>query len=384
MRKIWPGAIWSPLSPTRVENDAPEPTIPGPRWVLVKNTLCGICSSDLSVLNLEVGPEVAAAPLPSWHKVYLGHEVVGEVIEIGSEVTRFKPGDRVVMESRFAGPTCFSQEIDVLCPRCANGQTQLCENTSLGLGPSGVGGGWSDMYNAHESELWPVPDEISDAQAILIEPSAVGLHAVLRRPPMDQEKLLVIGAGTISLLTIQIIKILVPSCHITVLARYPQQIELARKWGADKVIDEDNLYKALAQLTGAKYYEFMMNRGMLLGGFDLIYDFVGSANTITDSLRWARAGGTVVLIGIKLRMIKVDLNPIWFQEVDLIGSNTFGMEQWNGENRHAYNIVIDLMRTGKLDHQGLITHQFPLDDYREAVTTAIDKKTGSIKVTFRF
>jgi threonine dehydrogenase-like Zn-dependent dehydrogenase len=142
------------------------------------------------------------------------------------------------------------------------------------------------------------------------------------------------------------------------------------------------LYAQAAERTGAKLYRAPLNRGMLLGGFDLIYDCVGGARTIYDSLRWARARGTVVLVGIDLALLRVDLNPVWYQEVDLIGSNTFGAEHGDGRPRHTFELVIDHLRAGHLSAAGLITHRFPLAEYRTAINTALHKKSGSIKVTF--
>jgi threonine dehydrogenase-like Zn-dependent dehydrogenase len=80
----------------------------------------------------------------------------------------------------------------------------------------------------------------------------------------------------------------------------------------------------------------------------------------------------------------VDLNPIWYQEVDLIGSNTFGTENWGGRKVHTYDLVIEMLSEGILKHEGLITHRFPFDDYKRAIATATDKSTGSIKVSFMY
>jgi threonine dehydrogenase-like Zn-dependent dehydrogenase len=248
----------------------------------------------------------------------------------------------------------------------------------------GVGGGWGDGYTAHETEVWPVPEELSDDQASLIEPMAVALHSVLRRPPKVGDHALVIGAGIIGLLTIQMAKIVTPECHLTVLARYQQQAEMARNLGADEVLIGDDFYGEVAHITGAKHYEAPLNRGMLLGGFDVVYDCVGSAETVIDGLRWARAGGTVVLIGIHLSKLKVDLNPIWYQEVDLIGSLTFGLEDWQGSKIPTFDLVIKYLMEGKLAFDGLITHRFSFEEHRQAIAAHSDKRTGSIKVVFTY
>jgi threonine dehydrogenase-like Zn-dependent dehydrogenase len=229
-----------------------------------------------------------------------------------------------------------------------------------------------------------VREGISDDQASLIEPMAVGVHAVLRAVPAAGEKVLVIGAGTIGLLTLQAARALSPQAEITVLARYDHQAEAARTMGADHIVTGDNSYAALADISKARYYQAPLNRGMMLGGFDVIFDCVGSAGTVTDSLRWARARGQAVMVGTSFAPMKVDLSPIYYQEVDLIGALTFGMETWQGAKIHTFDIVMDMLQEGVLTDAGMITHRFPFDEYRKAIRTAQDKRTRSIKVTLTF
>ncbi|HET7009188.1 MAG TPA: alcohol dehydrogenase catalytic domain-containing protein, partial [Anaerolineales bacterium] len=286
LRRVWPGIIWSALSHARVQ-ETPDPPLPGPRWIRVRNRQCGICASDLSLLLGRASPAAAPVALPGNVRFYLGHEVVGEVVEAGRDVERFRIGDRVVMESRFPGPNCLTQEIDPPCRFCARGDTRLCENASLRRGPVGAGGGWGDSYTAHEAEVWPVAAALNDDRASLIEPTAVALHGVLRRPPERGDHVLVLGAGIIGLQVLQAVRFVQPKCHITVLARYPHQVDAARRLGADEVLSRGDVYAGVAAITGAKHHRAPLNRGMLLGGFDVVYDCVSSASTLTDSLRWA-------------------------------------------------------------------------------------------------
>jgi len=385
LRPLWPGVVWSPLSPSGVEQ-VPDPPLPGPQWLRVRNRQCGICATDLSLLYVKADPRIAPAVLPGIRRIYLGHEAVGEVTEVGPAVDRFRVGDRVVIEARPVGsPNCHTQEIDPPCRFCARGDTRLCENGSLGKGPLGSGGGWSDSYTAHQSEVWPVPDDLNDDQASLIEPMAVAVHGVLRRPPAPGDRVLVLGAGIIGLLTLQAVKALAPQAHVTVLVRYAHQGQAAKRLGADEVMsDRGDIYAKSAQITGAKYYRGQFNRGMLLGGYDILYDCVGDRSTLRDSLRLARAGGAVVLVGISLNPLSLDTTPVWFQEVDLVGAKTFGMEVLNGRTLHTFDLVIEQLRKGALSASGLITHRFPFLQYRRAVATASNKRSGSIKVTLTF
>jgi threonine dehydrogenase-like Zn-dependent dehydrogenase len=381
---IWPGVVWSPLSPVSVA-DLPEPSLPGSRWIRVSNLQCGICASDLSFLFVHVDPAVGPAALPGNQRIYLGHEALGKVVEVGSVVTRVKPGDRVIMNTSSLPQSCAGQEIEPVCRFCARGNFALCENQGATHEAAGVGGGWGDGFTAHESEVDPVPNDLSDDMATLVEPASVALHAVLRRPPAPGDKVLVVGAGIIGLLTAQAARAVCPDCHITVLARHPYQAQMARRLGANEIIGRGDGYESAATITGAKLYKAAMNKGMLLGGFDVIYDCVGSSATIEDSLRWARAEGAVVLVGIDLRRVQVDLNPIWYQHVDLIGSVAHGADDWHGRRRPTFDWVIDLMRAGKVGGDGLITHRFRFEEHRQAVATATSKASSqAIKVVFDY
>jgi threonine dehydrogenase-like Zn-dependent dehydrogenase len=381
---IWPGVVWSLLSHATVA-DLPEPSLPGPRWIKVRNLQCGICATDLSLLFARVDPAVAPAALPVGERMYLGHEAVGVVIEAGAGVTRVRPGDRVIMNTSLQPTNCLSREIQPPCRFCAGGETDLCENRGVTGGAAGVGGGWGDGFTAHETEVDPVPSDLSDDMATLVEPSAVALHAVLRRPPSPGDKALVVGAGIIGLLTVQAARAIRPDCAITIMAKHPYQMEMARRLGADEVIGRGDAYEAAARITDARHYTSMMNKGTLLGGFDVIYDCVGSSATIEDSLRWARADGAVVLVGIDFQRLRVDLNPVWHQQVDLIGSAAHGADEWQGRRQRTFEWVFELMLAGKLGAEELITHRFPFEQYRQAVATATSKaSSGAIKVVFDY
>jgi len=377
LRPLWPGVVFTALSPTR-EVQLPDPALPGPRWVRLRNRLCGVCASDLHLLNVETDPMVAPVALPGNTQVYLGHEVVSDVVQVGSGVTSLKVGDRVIMDAEAAN--CLSQEIDPPCRHCREGNTALCENASLGHGARGVGGGWGDGYVAHETTVLRVPDALDDEAAALVEPLAVGVRAALRRLPGPGEKALVVGSGVIGLAVIQALRALAPGCQVTAMARYPQQIEMARRLGADPVLTGGDSYAAVADVTGARLYRGMFNNRMLLGGYDVVYDCVGSQKTVQDSLRWARAGGAVVMTGIRFEPIRADLTPIWYQEVDLVGLYAHGAERWEGQAQSTYGLTLGLLLEGKLRTEGLVTHRYPLEQWRTAARTAMDKRSGAIKV----
>ncbi len=176
LKPVWPDVIFSSLSPSHYAQ-LPDPQMPGPRWVRVKNHQCGICASDLTLLTAAADPSIAPAALPGLQRFFLGHEVVGEVVEVGTDVTQVAIGQRVIMDAQ--GANCFNQEIDPPCPQCSRGNIALCENASAGKAGNSLGGGWSDSYTTHETSIYPVTDELSDDQAQMAEPLSVGMRAAL-------------------------------------------------------------------------------------------------------------------------------------------------------------------------------------------------------------
>jgi len=377
---LWKGAYYSFISPVSY-SDLEDIALPGPKWVRIKNRLSGICGSDLTLFFLKANPKISAAALPGMSRIFLGHEICGEVIEVGRDVSKIKTGQRVVFQKIM--PSCYDKEIEPRCCHCRAGNYTLCENQSEVNDVGDVGGGWSEMLVAHESQLLPIPDDISDDEAVLIEPAAVCMHAIMLRPPKPGDNILVVGAGIIGLLTLHILKRMEPSCHVGIVARYDFQKDRAIKLGADHIMAGNDLYSEVAKLTNGKLFKGMFDNKMILGGFDKIFDCVGNGASIHDALRWCKAGGSVILVGIDLNPSKFDYTPLALQETELVGSFCHGMENYNGEQMSSFELVIKFLKENKLDFTGLITHRYKLDDYKNALTEISKKsESGTIKAVF--
>ena len=378
LSKITPSVYFSPLSPVRY-GDIPDQDLPGPNWVRVAPVLAGICGVDLSLFFVQADPAISITALPGAPKTFMGHELVGRVVETGENVTALKVGDRVTLQKYL--PCCSIKEIDPPCRFCRGGNYTLCENIAEPPVYENTGVGFGDIFLAHQTQLIKVPDDIPDEEAVLIEPASVSLHAVLKRPPKDFEKILVIGAGTIGLNVIQFAKAVNPNCTLFLLEKIDFKKELALKLGADEVLSGD-VYDAIAQATGGKLYKGAMNNHNILGGFDLIYDCVGYSATIHDALRWLRARGDYVMVGNQLSPVTFDQTPVWNQEVNIIGVNAHGCENYNGENISSFDLAIRMIREGKVNLKGLVTHRFPLSQYKEAFKMFRKKAEPLIKVVF--
>ncbi|HEX6553451.1 MAG TPA: alcohol dehydrogenase catalytic domain-containing protein [Ktedonobacteraceae bacterium] len=379
---IWRGAYFSSFAPLQVQN-LPRQPLPASNWVRVRNSLAGICGSDLPLIFADGDYSIAPAALPTHNRSYPGHEVVGEVIEVGDDVRHLHVGDRVVLQY---GPNCISAGVQEPCRSCASGHYGLCEYGEL-PGPQPIGGGWSEEMLLHEQQLFRLPSDINDMQGVLLEPSAVAVHAVLRRVPQGQDRVLIIGSGTIGLLILQVVRALAPDAEVSVMARHAFQIEQAARLGAHIIYPKDS-YREVQRATGAKLYRGMWGNKMLLGGYDVIYDSVGNTQTTHDALRWARAGSTVVMVGVNLHRMQLDLTPIWYQEINLIGTMGHSIETWpigSSERRSTFEVTTALIQNKKIFPDKLITHSFPLNSYRDALMTAANKdRNHAIKVVFDY
>jgi threonine dehydrogenase-like Zn-dependent dehydrogenase len=371
-------AYYGPLAPLRTRGLA-RPQLPDQRWVRVRNIVAGVSRDDLALIHLTTDPRVSHTAAPRPARIYLGREVVGEVIEVGPGVRFLRENDRVSYQF---DKCCATQEIEPPCQHCATGNFGLCENRYL-PGPDPVGGGWSDEMVLHERQLFLVPDNLSDEQAALLEPTARALHAVLRQPPPPGAQVLVVGADTDGLLVTQALRALAPNAAVTAQPEYPFQVELATLSGASRILYREDGTPGVARLTGAKHFKTRLGAELLVGGFDVVYDSLGTAASLQNALRWARDGGTVVLVGRQPRVMTVDLTPIWNREISIVGTLAHGAESWpdgigpanwgvDGGRVSTFSLAAALIRDKRVLPERLITHRFPLREVRRAVATARD------------
>jgi threonine dehydrogenase-like Zn-dependent dehydrogenase len=379
----WHGAFFGPWAPLRCV-DTPRADLPGPRWVRVRTRLGGICGSDLHQVFIDGSLSVSPAAFPGRSPGFLGHEAVGQVVEVGSGVTRVRLGDRVAMDGT---NDCLSMELDPPCRACAGGNRIVCENAALHRGPQPHGGGWSEEFIRHETNLFAVPPGMSDEEAVLVEPASNGVRAAIRTAPEPGEKVLVIGAGTLGLMTIGALRAAEPRCDITASVLFDRQAKEAVAHGADRALLRESLFGAASRITGARVYSGFRGNRATTGGFDAACDCVGSAGTLGTAIRCIRAGGRLVLVGAALRPMTVDLTPVWYQEVDIRGMRSHGSEEWQGARLPSFERVGQWVTEGKMSLKGILTHRFPLADYRAALTLAAEpdkRKSWSLKVAFEF
>ena len=384
--KRWSSLYTSPISCTRLVN-MPEPQLLTPQWVKIRTRLSGICGSDLATITAKGSPYFS--PFTSTPFVF-GHELVGEVAELGEAVEGVSMGQRVVIEPALP---CRVREIDPPCYQCQNARFTNCENITRGSISEGVqtgycrdtGGGWSQYLLAHQSQLHPVPDEISDELAVLLEPFACAIHGVLQAEIQKTADICVIGAGTIGLLTVAALRMLGYQKRILILAKHPHQQEFAREFGADVVIPANmGRYAALCELTDAEPYQPELGQQVLLGGVDVTLDCVGSSVSIDDALRFTRAGGEVILLGMPGIPKDIDWTSIWYKQLRVKGAYTYGLETYNkGEEIHTFQLGLHLLQEHGTQLLPLVGTPFLLQDYKRALQTALNTgKTATVKTVF--
>ncbi|MCX7846402.1 MAG: alcohol dehydrogenase catalytic domain-containing protein [Dictyoglomaceae bacterium] len=371
--------------------DISEPKLPGKKWVKIKTLMGGICGSDINLIRLHDSPSTSSyASFP----FVIGHESLGIIVEKGEEVENFNIGDRVVADPVLS---CNARDIYPPCDYCQNWEFTQCRNFTKGSISPGLiigscrdtGGSWGEYFVAHEFQLFKVPENVKNETAVQIQPFCDGLHAVMRNYPKDSDTVLIIGAGSVGINVVSSLRALGSKARIIVLARYKFQGELAKYYGADEIIytknlDTYSLYKKVAELTHGEVLKTLLGKPNFVGGGDVVFECVGTDDSVDDALRFTKAGGRLVLVGLIGETKKVDWTPLWFKELKVSGTNSSSGEVYKGERKRGYEIALEFMKNG-LDLSPLLTHTFPLKDYKKAIEMNFQKsKYGLIKSAFIF
>jgi L-iditol 2-dehydrogenase len=374
----WPHVYWSRLGAVRLR-DLERPALPGRDWVLLHTRLGGICGTDLGMVLMKHHPgSLLRAWLP--RQAALGHENVAEIVETGGDVTDWKVGQRVTADSSMG---CTPRGIWPPCRSCAAGLFCLCENFDRGalrpavlLGATDfAGGSWSEFFVAHQSQLHALPESIDDEEAILIDPVACALHAVLRCWPASESHTAVLGGGVIALATIACLRAMGWRGPIDALIRDRNLADRSAQAGADRVIVMGRSSRAsdrlgpVAEALDQRLIRAKYGNALLPAAYDLVYDAVGSGLSLSDAARMTRPRGTIALLGTP-QIVLAEITPIWLREQRLIGCYGRQIEQHGGAPRHTYELVLDLVAGGKLSLAGWRADVYPLRRWADALAAA--------------
>lgn len=385
-------ATFGALSGVRF-TDVPLPALPDDDWVQLEILASGICGTDISTLTFRSSPSLE--PFGSFPAVP-GHEVLALVTDVGPAVRRVEPGQRVVVDPFVS---CAMRGFNShACPSCAAGLHCTCERagdvgelqvsgapvqpgTIVGYHAS-FPGGWGEAMIAHESQCFTVDDALTAGTAVLIEPLSIGMHAVLNVRPLGEGPALVVGSGPIALGTIWSLRAAGYRGELIAQVKRAHEADIARSLGASDVVAPGDEARQALLATGAKPYKPIIGDEVYAGGgFPLVFDCVGTAESLTQAFRYAAPRARLVVLGCAPEIPKLDLSFLWAREIDVRGFIGYGAEDWEGERRHTFEIVHDrLVETGA-PVEAMVTHRFPLADYQEALVAAADRRrSGSIKV----
>lgn len=363
--RVLPGS-GAGIGPLRLA-DIDEPDLPSDEWVRVSPTLTGICGSDLATIDGKSSGYFDS--LVSFPFVP-GHEVVGTTGE----------GDRVVLEP-VLGPESRGEApaFEGAAPGDGTDYGYLLagdidDGIQVGFCAS-TGGGWSEQFIAHPSQLHHVPDTLSDEDAVMLEPAAGGVHAAAKAQ-IDGGIVVVQGAGTMGLVSIAALRQYTNAEMIIAVAKYPVQKKFAAELGADVVVAPSEMLRAVRRITGCRVIG-----DDLSGGADVTIDAIGNASSIESSIGVTRPRGRVVLVGMPGKM-NIDLTALWHRETELIGAYTYGTDEWiDGTQVSSFERAMDLTTKASLGR--LVSAKYPLSQYKQAISHAAQAgQRGSVKVAF--
>lgn len=309
--------------------DLPDPH-PGEQEVVIRVMASGICGTDVHILRGEYMGDYPIVP---------GHEFAGVVEQVGSAVKRIRPGERVAVEPNIA---CDN------CRECLNNRQNFCLNwQAVGVTRPG---GMAERVLAPEKAVIPVGD-LPFEQAAFMEPLSCVLHGLERLDQALAERVLVLGAGPVGILLAQG-ALLRGAAEVTVVERSPARAEFARRF-TDRVFNDAE--------------------GLAQDSFDAVIDATGYPPLMNRAAGFARRGGKVLLFGVPPAGEKVELDAFAFFRKGLTVLSSFT------SRRNSFQAV-ELLRSGRISVDGLISHRLPLGDLQHGIETVAGGVGSPLKV----
>ena len=303
--------------------------------VTVRVSAAGLCGTDYRIWT---------GDRPVVYPRVMGHEFVGRVLARGPAAT-LAVGTRVVVEPNYS---CGR------CPLCLEGNRNLCfSRTAIGID---VDGGFAEEVSIPARCCWAIPDAVDDLQALLIEPLAVVVRAVGRGDPRPGTTAAVVGAGSLGLLALQVLR--ARGARVMAVARTPTRLPMAQELGADAVhlASDGPLETAARRFSGRE-------------GVDLVVETAGTPEAVTSALELVRPGGRVVLTGLPHDPTPVPFFSVVRREVTILGSMIYQDE---------FPEALRLVAAGDVRTTPLLTHRFPLADIGAAF--AAHRNPAAVKV----
>lgn len=317
---------------------------PGPGEVLVRVRSVGVCGSDVHYYTHgRIGPFVVNSPL------ILGHEMAGTIAALGPGVTARSVGQRVAVEPGVP---------DRVCDFCRSGRYNLCPNVRFMATPP-IDGAFTEYVVMPADFVYPLPDHVSLEEGAMIEPLSVGVHAIHRSGLRAGQDVVVLGAGPIGLMTLQVARAAGAGMAVVVdLDAY--RLEIAVAMGATAVVNAtiDDPLRRLNELTGGR-------------GADIVFEAAGSPKTAALAVHLTRPGGRVTMIGLPPEdNFPYPLVAAMAKEVDIVTIFRYA---------NVYPSAIALVAEHRVDVKSLITHRFPLAEAERALQLSDRREDGVVK-----
>ena len=319
----------------------------GPEEVLVKIAAVGVCGSDVHFYwDGRIGKRVVQKPM------VLGHESAGTVVAVGEKVTTLQVGDRVALEP---GIPCRR------CSYCKSGHYNLCPNVAFMAAPH-TDGAMREFVKTAADFTFKLPENMTFEDGTLVEPLSVGVYACRRGRVAPGDTAVILGAGTIGLMTLQAAKVYGAARRIVVDLQ-PDRLEMARRLGATHVVNprEQDVDKFIEEL--------------MPGGVDIVLEAVGAVPTIQMATRLVRKGGRIVFVGMPgVDEVPINLLDIIVKEVDVMGMFRYA---------NVYGEAVRMIESGLVEVRSMHTHTYPLEKAAEAIEKAHACEIGTIKVIIK-
>jgi threonine 3-dehydrogenase len=320
--------------------DVPEPSI-GINDVLVRVRYAGICGTDVHIFQWDEWAQ-RTIPVP----MVIGHEFVGEIAAVGSNVNDFYPGDIV------------SGEGHVVCGRCRNclaGRRHLCAQTQ-GVGVNRPGG-FAEYISLPMTNIWRHDPKINQEVAAIFDPFGNAVHTALSFPVLGED-VLITGAGPIGIMAIPVVRH-AGARHVVVTDMNPFRLDLARKMGATVAVNPTETPIADVQ-----------NKLGMQEGFDVGLEMSGNAQALRDMIANMSHGGKIAVLGIPAKEMAIDLRQVIFNMITIKG--IYGREMY--ETWYKMSVMLE----SGVDISPVITHRFPYYDYQKGFDAMISGQTGKV------
>ncbi|MGA2252056.1 L-threonine 3-dehydrogenase [Terracidiphilus sp.] len=320
--------------------DIPEPVI-GINDVLVRVRYTGICGTDVHIYQWDEWAQ-KTIPVP----MAIGHEFVGEIVQVGANVSDFFPGDIV------------SGEGHVTCGRCRNclaGRRHLCAATQ-GVGVNRPGA-FAELISLPMTNIWRHHVGIDQEVASIFDPFGNAVHTALSFPVLGED-VLITGAGPIGIMSIPVVRH-AGARHVVITDVNPFRLDLARKMGATLAVNPNETPLA----------EIQKQLGMT-EGFDVGLEMSGNAQALRDMITNMSHGGKIAILGIPAKEFPLDLRQIIFNMLTIKG--IYGREMY--ETWYKMSVMLD----SGVDISPVITHRFPYSDFQQGFDAMISGQTGKV------